>query len=89
MRREHAGTFTGVFTSGKDIAMIYVDNAATTKMSGAAINAMTTCMQDTWGNPSSLYSLGQRAKRFRYRIQFYGNRAYQGKAPFQSASTHQ
>ena len=42
--------------------MIYVDNAATTKMSGAAINAMTTCMQDTWGNPSSLYSLGQRAK---------------------------
>ena len=42
--------------------MIYADNAATTKMSGAAANAMTACMQDTWGNPSSLYSLGQRAK---------------------------
>ena len=42
--------------------MIYADNAATTKMSGAAANAMTGCMQDTWGNPSSLYSLGQRAK---------------------------
>ena len=42
--------------------MIYADNAATTKMSRAAINAMTACMQDTWGNPSSLYSLGQRAK---------------------------
>ena len=42
--------------------MIYADNAATTKMSGTAINAMTACMQDTWGNPSSLYGLGQRAK---------------------------
>ena len=42
--------------------MIYADNAATTKMSGAAINAMTACMQDIWGNPSSLYGLGQRAK---------------------------
>ena len=42
--------------------MIYADNAATTQMSGAAINAMTACMRDTWGNPSSLYGLGQRAK---------------------------
>ena len=42
--------------------MIYADNAATTKMSGAAINAMAACMQDTWGNPASLYGLGQRAK---------------------------
>ncbi len=42
--------------------MIYADNAATTKMSEAAINAMTACMRDTWGNPSSLYGLGQRAK---------------------------
>lgn len=42
--------------------MIYADNAATTKMSEAAINAMTACMHDIWGNPSSLYGLGQRAK---------------------------
>ena len=42
--------------------MIYADNAATTQMSGAAINAMTACMRDTWGNPSSLYGLGQRAR---------------------------
>ena len=42
--------------------MIYADNAATTKMSGAAINAMLNCMEETWGNPSSLYGLGQRAK---------------------------
>ena len=44
------------------ISMIYADNAATTQMSGAAINAMTACMRDTWGNPSSLYGLGQRAR---------------------------
>ena len=42
--------------------MIYADNAATTKMSGTAVSAMLRCMEETWGNPSSLYSLGQRAK---------------------------
>ena len=44
------------------IFMIYADNAATTKMSGASINAMLRCMEKNWGNPSSLYGLGQRAK---------------------------
>ena len=42
--------------------MIYADNAATTKMSAPAIQAMTKLMEETWGNPSSLYSVGQRAK---------------------------
>lgn len=41
---------------------IYADNAATTKMSEAAIKAMTDCMNNWYGNPSSLYSIGQRAK---------------------------
>ena len=41
---------------------IYADNAATTKMSPAAIDAMLECMREQYGNPSSLYSLGQRAK---------------------------
>ncbi len=41
---------------------IYADNAATTKMSQAAIDAMLLCMREQYGNPSSLYSLGQRAK---------------------------
>ena len=41
---------------------IYADNAATTKMSAAAIEAMTACMQDYYGNPSSLYTIGQVAK---------------------------
>ncbi len=42
--------------------MIYADNAATTKMSPAAIKAMTDCMENNFGNPSSLYSLGQKAR---------------------------
>lgn len=42
--------------------MIYADNAATTRMSDAAIKRMTELMTDTYGNPSSLYSIGQKAK---------------------------
>ncbi len=42
--------------------MIYADNAATTKMCPAAIKAMTACMEEQYGNPSSLYTLGQNAK---------------------------
>ena len=41
---------------------IYADNAATTKMSRAAIDAMLPCLEEQYGNPSSLYSLGQKAK---------------------------
>ena len=41
--------------------MIYADNAATTKMSRSAINAMLSCMENFWGNPSSLYDFGQKA----------------------------
>lgn len=42
--------------------MIYADNSATTKMSKAAINAMLPYMEEVYGNPSSLYEFGQRAK---------------------------
>ena len=41
---------------------IYADHAATTAMSEAAIDAMTRCMREEYGNPSSLYKIGQRAK---------------------------
>ncbi|MEE3491684.1 cysteine desulfurase family protein [Ruminococcus sp.] len=41
---------------------IYADNAATTKMSPAAIESMIQTMQNTYGNPSSLYTIGQVAK---------------------------
>ncbi|MBU5461961.1 cysteine desulfurase family protein [Lachnoclostridium sp. MSJ-17] len=41
---------------------IYADNAATTKMSEAAIDAMTDCVRNWYGNPSSLYTIGQKAK---------------------------
>ncbi len=41
---------------------IYADNAATTKMSKRAIEAMIPYMDTVYGNPSSLYSFGQEAK---------------------------
>ncbi|MBR5961712.1 MAG: cysteine desulfurase [Clostridia bacterium] len=41
---------------------IYADHAATTAMSEAAIEAMTRCMREYYGNPSSLYRIGQQAK---------------------------
>ena len=42
--------------------MIYADNAATTKMSRTAIDTMVRYMEETYGNPSSLYVVGQKAK---------------------------
>ena len=41
--------------------MIYADNAATTKMSRVAIDAMLPYMDKFYGNPSSLHSVGQEA----------------------------
>ena len=42
--------------------LIYADNAATTKMSRAAADVMVSVINETWGNPSGLYSFGQKAK---------------------------
>ena len=41
--------------------MIYADNAATTKMSPVALAAMLPALEDNYGNPSSLHSVGQHA----------------------------
>ena len=41
---------------------VYADNAATTKMSKAAIEAMLPYFDKTYGNPSSLHTPGQEAK---------------------------
>ena len=41
---------------------VYADNAATTKMSRTAIEAMLPYMDEIYGNPSSLHSAGQKAK---------------------------
>lgn len=40
---------------------VYADNAATTKMSRKAIDAMLPYMENVFGNPSSLYTIGQTA----------------------------
>ena len=40
---------------------VYVDNAATTAVSQAALDAMLPCLRECYGNPSSLYTIGQQA----------------------------
>ena len=40
---------------------VYLDNAATTKMSKTAVEAMLPYMNEIYGNPSTLHSVGQRA----------------------------
>lgn len=46
--------------------MIYADNAATTKLSPHALEVFTRTVSEIWGNPSSLYELGQRAQETLY-----------------------
>lgn len=42
---------------------VYADNSATTRLSKAALDAMMPYLSDEFGNASSLYSLGGRAKQ--------------------------
>ncbi len=42
---------------------VYADNAATTKISEAALEKFNNCILDNYGNPSSLYRIGQKAKK--------------------------
>ena len=41
---------------------VYADNAATTRVSAAAVKAMLPYLENCYGNASSLYSFGQEAK---------------------------
>ena len=41
---------------------VYADNAATTPVHPTAVEAMLTCLKEEYGNPSSLHTVGQRAK---------------------------
>ena len=42
---------------------VYADNAATTKVSNTAIEAMIPCFTESYGNPSSPHSIGQDAAK--------------------------
>ena len=41
---------------------VYADNAATTPVHPTAVEAILTCLNEEYGNPSSLHTVGQRAK---------------------------
>lgn len=43
--------------------MIYLDNAATTRMAGEVLEAMMPYFAENYGNPSSIYSLGASSKK--------------------------
>lgn len=43
--------------------MIYLDNAATTKVNGEVAMEILNTMAEIYGNPSSIYVIGRRAKR--------------------------
>ena len=43
--------------------VVYLDNAATTKVSKAAFDAMLPFLDERYGNPSSVYSVGRDAKK--------------------------
>lgn len=45
---------------------VYADNAATTRLSDTALKAMMPYMQEVYGNPSSLHSVGQAAAEALY-----------------------
>lgn len=51
-----------IFADNADKMAVYADNAATTRMSDAALSAMLPYLKEEYGNPSSLYAFGQRAK---------------------------
>ncbi|HCC34746.1 MAG TPA: cysteine desulfurase NifS [Ruminococcaceae bacterium] len=43
--------------------LVYLDNAATTKISNAAREAVLPYLSESYGNPSSIYSIGREAKK--------------------------
>lgn len=42
--------------------MIYMDNAATTRITDSVFQAMLPYLKENYGNPSAIYSLGQRSR---------------------------
>lgn len=42
--------------------MIYMDNAATTKVTDSVLNAMLPYLRENYGNASAIYSLGQKSR---------------------------
>ena len=41
---------------------VYADNAATTPVTPAVLEAMTPWLMENYGNPSSIYSIGRAAR---------------------------
>ena len=57
---------------------VYADNAATTRVSAAAAEAMLPCFTEIYGNPSSFHSAGQKAAEYLQRAKQSAPRLYSG-----------
>lgn len=53
---------TGKHESGKDSALIYLDNNATTPLHPRVLDSMMPFLRDCWANPSSPYRFGHQAR---------------------------
>lgn len=42
---------------------VYMDNAATTRIKPEVIEAMVSCLENEYGNPSSIYKIGRNSKK--------------------------
>ena len=47
---------------------IYMDNAATTPVNSDVLKEMYPMFRDNFGNPSTIYNVGKRAKEKRHHI---------------------
>ena len=62
--------------------MIYLDNAATTKICEKAVKAMEPYLKEEYGNPSGIYSIGRKTREQVEKVRkhffyFRGNRVGQ------------
>ena len=44
--------------------MLYLDNAATTKVAKEVLDSMNSFFESKYGNPSSIHTIGQNARRY-------------------------
>ena len=50
---------------------VYLDHSATTPVHPEVIAAMTECLEQNWGNPSSIHSVGRKAQALMHTSRTY------------------
>ena len=63
LKKSKSSSHRAAIYSERSERVIYADNAATTRISDVAFEKMLPFLQEQYGNASSQYSLGVKAKR--------------------------